>query len=101
MSRFKKKRPQYGGENSSKYKGLGALIGIRSNDTQGWNQTNQENHIQYKVFCNPEVLKTLSGASLLPQYTFLIQFLFKVDENPLGALSPPPVHTPYSILIQN
>jgi hypothetical protein len=64
-------------------------------------------------------MKILSGASLLPQYIFLmqflskidgnplwsilppqyiflIQFLFKIDENPLWSLPPPPVDTPYS-----
>ena len=37
----------------------------------------------------------------LLQHTFLIQFLFNIDENPLWRPPPPPVHFPYSILIQN
>jgi hypothetical protein len=35
------------------------------------------------------------------QYIFLIQFLFKTDENPLWRPPPPPVHIPDSVLIQN
>jgi hypothetical protein len=34
------------------------------------------------------LMKILSGASLPSQYTFLIQFLFKIDENPLWSLPP-------------
>ena len=37
----------------------------------------------------------------LLQCRFLIQFLFKLDGNPLWSLLPPPVHIPYSIPIQN
>jgi hypothetical protein len=43
-------------------------------------------------------MKFLSGASVFLQYTFLIQFLFKIDESPLWRL-PPPVHISYTILI--
>jgi hypothetical protein len=46
-------------------------------------------------------LKLLSGGHLLLQYSCLIQSLFKTDENTLWSLSPPPVHLPYSIHIQN
>ena len=46
-------------------------------------------------------MEILSGASLHPQCMFLIQFLFKIDGNPLWSLPPPPVHVSYSILIQN
>jgi hypothetical protein len=50
---------------------------------------------------NSKVMQILSGDALLHQYTFLIQFLFKTDENPLWRPPPPPVHIPYSILNQN
>jgi hypothetical protein len=46
-------------------------------------------------------MEILSGASLLPQYIFLLELLFKIDENPLWSLLSPPVHIPYSVLIQN
>ena len=47
-----------------------------------------------------KLMKILSGAPLLLQYTFLVQFLFKIDENTLWSFPPLPVHIPYSILIQ-
>ena len=71
-----------------------------------------------------KLMKMLWGASRLPQYIFLIQFLFKINENPLWSFlppqyifliqflfkidetllwrpHPPPVLIPYSIRIQN
>jgi hypothetical protein len=41
-------------------------------------------------------MEILSGASLLLQCMFLIQFSFKIDGNPLWS----PVHVSYSVLIQ-
>jgi hypothetical protein len=48
-----------------------------------------------------KLMTILSGDPFLLQYTFLIQFSFKTDENPLWWPPPPLVHIPYAILIQN
>ena len=86
----------------------------------------QEDHIQNNVFCIGKVkISRISctnkvlcylGASLLPQYIFLIQLLFKIDENTFWCLIQllfkndantlwgpllSSVHIPYSVLIQN
>jgi hypothetical protein len=47
------------------------------------------------------LMQILSEAFLPPQYIFIIQFLFKIHANPLWSLPFPPIHIPYSILIQN
>ena len=46
-------------------------------------------------------MKILPGAPLLPQCSFLIQFLFKIDEHSLWSLPPLAVHNPYSKLMNN
>ena len=59
-------------------------------------------HHTYSLFTSySKLMKLLSGASLLPQDTFLLQFLFKTEENALWRPSCPRVHIPHSILIQN
>ena len=40
-----------------------------------------------------KLMKILSGASLLPQYILLIQFLFKIDGNALWSLTPPSTYS--------
>ena len=80
-------------------------------------------HIPYSILIQ-NWWKCSGGASRLPQYIFLIQFLFKINENPLWSFlppqyifliqflfkidetllwrpHPPPVLIPYSIRIQN
>ena len=46
-----------------------------------------------------KLMKILSGASLVFQYTFLNQFLYKINGNSLWNFTPPPVHVSYSIFI--
>ena len=49
-----------------------------------------------------KLMKMLTGATILPQYIFLIQFLFKIDETPLWRPPPPPpLLITYASLIQN
>ena len=48
------------------------------------------------------MMKILSGASLRPQYIFLIRFSFEIDANPLWRPPPlSPLHIPDSTLLQN
>jgi hypothetical protein len=46
-------------------------------------------------------MEILSEAFPLPQYIFLIQFLFTIDEIPTWSLSPSPINIPHSLLIHN
>ena len=52
-----------------------------SERTKGGPTSSSSTHSLFNAYS--KLMEILSGAPLLLQYTFLIQFLFKIDENPL------------------
>ena len=48
-----------------------------------------------------KLMKTLSEASLLSSSMFLVQFLFKIDENLLRSIIPHRMHVSYSVVIRS